>query len=463
MNFAILKLLSIASIGVVCAVVTTHIIDQSGRTEEIAGGTQADTQKPSAITDPPDFPSPSAKIDSPTSSADSNTDSFHVGDKLRIDFYERLDQEEEKWGRMHSSRSAFRQRMEFSGEYLVADDGTISLPLIGAFAITKRSNRDLEGAAEALLGRKGFVTVSVIEHQPVYVLGPVKKPGSYKYASGMTVLHAVALAGGLDRITLEPWQRVESVRENGKRQEAIERIARLLALAAVLKSEHDGSPIQVPPRLTEAVGEEDARRLISEQREHRQTAVWLQGNRASAMKAAVDNAKNEVAILFDGTKPFDEIIKLKAERVENVKTLIKSNVLANPVLVQVQSELSDVQERKQTALAAVALAKQRLALAEQELTRQHAQAQAELEQEITTTDQAITDDERELEASKGVLNALSAGSARGDAPLGETDVVYQIVRRDGQEASVFAAAGTVLLEPGDLVRVRQKAETLDSR
>ena len=43
-----------------------------------------------------------------------------------------------------------------------------------------------------------------LERQPVYVLGPVKNPGAYKYAPGMTVLHAVALAGGLDRAPVEP-------------------------------------------------------------------------------------------------------------------------------------------------------------------------------------------------------------------------------------------------------------------
>jgi hypothetical protein len=111
------------------------------------------------------------------------------------------------------------------------------------------------------------------------------------------------------------------------------------------------------------------------------------------------------------------------------------------MFVQAQSDLSDVQERKQTALT------------------EQAQSLAEIEQEITTTDKAIADGERELQASKGVLKVLRRGSAaRRDTMLTEADVAYEIVRRGPQGATVVATAGTALLEPGDLVCVRQKSE-----
>jgi hypothetical protein len=42
--------------------------------------------------------------------------------------------------------------------------------------------------------------------------------------------------------------------------------------------------------------------------------------------------------------------------------------------------------------------------------------------------------------------------------LTEADVAYEIVRRGPQGATVIATAGTGLLEPGDLVRVRPKSE-----
>jgi len=386
-----------------------------------------------------------------------------IGDKLRIGFYERMELDEEKWGRQRSLRPAFQQRMELSGEYAVNDDGAISVPLVGSFPVTKRSIRELEvalaGAAEALIGRKGFVTIAALERQPVYILGPVKNPGAYKYAPGMTVLHAVALAGGLDRAPAEPWQRMEAVRETGKKHGAIERTTRLMARVAVLKSEFTASQPQVPVRLAGMVGNGAARSAVREQMERRQSVLWMRGIRESAAKAAVENAKREVETLADGIPPFDENIKLRAGRVESMRSLKNSNVVANSVLVQVQSELSDAQERRQAAVNALGLAKYRFSVAEQESARLQAETQVALEQEISAAEQEIADTERDIGSSEGVLKVVQAGAARRDTPASESSLVYEIVRQSPQGAVIIAAMGTASLEPGDLVRVHPRLET----
>jgi exopolysaccharide production protein ExoF len=62
---------------------------------------------------------------------------FGVGDRLKLAFYERVDVEEDKWGRT-SSASALRsilQRPELSGEYTVQEDGTITVPLLGSIPV----------------------------------------------------------------------------------------------------------------------------------------------------------------------------------------------------------------------------------------------------------------------------------------------------------------------------------------
>jgi exopolysaccharide production protein ExoF len=148
---------------------------------------------------------------------------FGVGDRLKVAFYERVEVEEDKWGRS-SSASALRgvlQRLELSGEYAVQDDGTISVPLLGSIPVANRSaqqvHADLVEAFDQLLGRNGLVNILSLERSPIYVLGPVKNPGSFKYVPGMTILHAIALSGGLDRGTSEPWQKIGAVRQAERR------------------------------------------------------------------------------------------------------------------------------------------------------------------------------------------------------------------------------------------------------
>ncbi len=88
-----------------------------------------------------------------------------------------------------------------TGEFRVNDSGNIALPLVGAVHAAGLTSGGLEAAvADALrrgnLVRHPSVAVEVIAYRPIYVLGEVNKPGQYAYEPGMTVVTAVAVAGG---------------------------------------------------------------------------------------------------------------------------------------------------------------------------------------------------------------------------------------------------------------------------
>ncbi len=379
------------------------------------------------------------------------------GDKLRIVFYEHLSIDEDKWERSRQPRISFQQRMELSGEYTVQDDGTISLPLLGSVSVASSSTQELQAALaslfEKLMGRGGFVTVASLERLPVYVLGPVKNPGAYKYAPAMTALHAVALAGGLDRGATEQWQKVEAVRETERRRGRLEIITRVMARVAVLKSERDGVPLVAPPALVELVSEAEAQNMLNEESERRQTTLLARNAREAALKATVENARGEVEAVSGRIAPIDEIVKLREQRVNEVRALINRNVVNNAVLMQAQSELSDVQERRQDALRTISLAKQRLVLAEQDWSRGQTEAKIDLERSLEVAQQQIADAQREVAASEGVLTVIRKGNSRTAAPVTEAMLSFEIVRWTEKGAIVLPATGTTGLEPGDLVRI----------
>ena len=52
------------------------------------------------------------------------------------------------------------------------------------------------------------VAVEVIAYRPIYVLGEVNKPGQYPYQPGMTVVTAVAVAGGFTYRAVEGYAAV---------------------------------------------------------------------------------------------------------------------------------------------------------------------------------------------------------------------------------------------------------------
>jgi polysaccharide export outer membrane protein len=89
---------------------------------------------------------------------------------------------------------------DLSGQFLIDGSGSIAMPLIGDLDVGGLSVRDIEKAIVAKLKpdylKNPRVSVEVMNYRPFYILGEVKRPGSYPYVSGMTVINAVALGGG---------------------------------------------------------------------------------------------------------------------------------------------------------------------------------------------------------------------------------------------------------------------------
>ncbi len=84
--------------------------------------------------------------------------------------------------------------------YAVSGGGDISMPLIGSIDVAGLTLKDIENKITFAL-RDGYlvnpsVAIEVSQYRPFYILGEVRNPGSYSYVSNMSVLNAVALAGG---------------------------------------------------------------------------------------------------------------------------------------------------------------------------------------------------------------------------------------------------------------------------
>jgi polysaccharide export outer membrane protein len=89
---------------------------------------------------------------------------------------------------------------DITGEYEIDSNGYVSVPLAGRMKAAGRTARQLERtiAAELSKGiiRDPRVNVEIAAYRPFYILGEVKKAGEYPYRNGLTVLDAVASAGG---------------------------------------------------------------------------------------------------------------------------------------------------------------------------------------------------------------------------------------------------------------------------
>lgn len=86
------------------------------------------------------------------------------------------------------------------GEFVVSSTGKVSLPLIGDIQAAGKTVRDFQDTVRAALAngylRDPRVSAEVLNYRPFYILGEVNKPGDYPYINGLSVMNAIATAGG---------------------------------------------------------------------------------------------------------------------------------------------------------------------------------------------------------------------------------------------------------------------------
>ena len=87
-----------------------------------------------------------------------------------------------------------------SGEFNIAGNGRLSFPLIGDVAAAGSTVGAVGNAITGAL-KDGYikdprVSVEVLTFRPYYLFGEVNKPGEYPYENGLTIMNAVATAGG---------------------------------------------------------------------------------------------------------------------------------------------------------------------------------------------------------------------------------------------------------------------------
>jgi polysaccharide export outer membrane protein len=90
---------------------------------------------------------------------------------------------------------------QLTGDFHVGQDGTVAFPLIdvvpaAGLTVSQFAERIKEQLKQKDLLRNPSVSIQIVSYRPFFIIGEVARPGEYPYAPHMTVLSAVAVAGG---------------------------------------------------------------------------------------------------------------------------------------------------------------------------------------------------------------------------------------------------------------------------
>lgn len=388
-----------------------------------------------------------------------------VGDRLKITFFESLDIGSRATAGAIDSAAAgpalqtFYQRMDLSGEFNIDQDGSISLPRLGRFVLAGRSvpeiQADLAITFTRVMGRPADVNVTITERQPIYVVGPVKQPGSYKFVSGMMVIQAVALAGGFEHGLVGTSQAIEGIREFERVQKSADQMKRLLARRARFEAQRGGmNSLQAPEQLIAIAGENGADTYLASENALLRVERSQRDLQSTEAVTAVTLAQNELQALRLKLTALETQRGIKAERFAELQKLMTRGITTRNGVVAVRSELAEIETQRHEALVAIVRAEGRVKLAEQAQRRVHADASASLIRAIAQVDSEISELNGALASTELIMTFVEESSSRLTLAKTTSRPTYEIVRQGSDGASIRSATETSVLQPGDVLKIQ---------
>ncbi len=349
-----------------------------------------------------------------------------------------------------------------NSEYAIGPSGRVSLPLIGEVAAAGLSVNELaKSIGQRLQARMGLteapdIAVEVSKFRPFYLVGAVDKPGEYAYRPGMTVLQAIAVAGGVSR-TGENGGRIERevIQARGDLVMFSHEFNSLLARRARLDAEVKGmNRPQFPAALTQkSEGNEAVGTLVSQEENIFRARRELFDNQVATLEQLTRNLQGQVKSSEDQIVTHDKQAALFRQELDSIADLVKKGystltrkLTLERTVVQMQGDRLRLQdgllrvngELSRTNIALLDLHSKRVT----EATADLRDVQGKLEAIAHRSDTA----ERLLYESEAVAPMLIAERSRG----GRREPVYRIVRSTGAEIS---ATEMTAIEPGDTIKV----------
>jgi exopolysaccharide production protein ExoF len=390
------------------------------------------------------------------------------GDRLKITFYESLGVAVDQGGVASGSGvTAVFPRMDLSSEYTVDETGTLDIPRLGHVTGSGRSLSALqtELAAEfrRVFGRTSDVHAEIVERQPIYVLGGVRNAGSLKYAPGMIVLQALALAGGMEPGVADLSRAIEAIRETERLRQATDRLDRLLVRQARLQAHLGRSndimvPDSIRSRLAGKMPQEGLAALLAGE-----TATLIAEREAYQQQLAlaqrqVNIARIEIEVQKTRSDQLKVVSARKTERLRELEQVAARGSVSQFKLSEVSLDISELGLRQEDLRVAMAQGERRLVEAEIVQAKLELEYSVGLRKELTTTMQDIAACKQEIASMQAVTQVLRNGLP-DTAGGSDKPAAIRITRRGPDGFKVVQATAMTLLVPGDTVQVSSGERT----
>lgn len=378
-----------------------------------------------------------------------------IGDKIQFRFFAKvgvpkLDGDGSSPALM--DRVAF-ERLDLSGIYDVAEDGTAALPLIGRLALVGRTLACAEALVASAVAAQdtsvSAVTAAFSSRLPVTVSGAVSAPGSYAHTPSMTVNRLLNLAGASfteGPITPQEFEGFAAQRDEILHRQilAMLELGRLMANVAGADSIDISGGVGAKISASVAASVIDAENLalrldksVSQMTDKR-NAVAIAG-----LKQKLEDTGNQLVLI-------DTQVATLQSRHDEMTTFKTRGLIQGSQLDLVLSNLMELRRIKMQLVTEQSNLASQIKLAEEDARLTVQQRQQELSRRAATVSGEIDLFELQIAAIEVRLARHGIGSAGANLAL---PLVVSVQRNTVAGPTQFEAALDTPVLPGDMLSV----------
>ncbi|TIT81596.1 MAG: exopolysaccharide biosynthesis protein, partial [Mesorhizobium sp.] len=262
-------------------------------------------------------------------------------------------------------------------EVVVDDRGSISLPMLGDIQARGLTTVALSQAIQHAFQQqklilKPFVKVEIGQYRPFFISGTVAHPGSYPFQPGITVRHALAIAGGFRATAVgntEPALEIADLRST-RANLAIEEY-RLKVRLARLQAESQNKSFVAPPDPPVEFGGKLIADIIASEQAQLDARLAAYRDDISYLEASLDRAKKEATMVAASREEREKTANIQLEELQSARSLREKGLVTNSnVMTAERAHTSYRAELAQTELQQQQ-AQQAMLNAESELRKKH--------------------------------------------------------------------------------------------
>jgi polysaccharide export outer membrane protein len=342
-------------------------------------------------------------------------------------------------------------------------DGDVAFPFVGFIHAAGLSLAELRASVANSLVQGGAmqnpqVTIEIVEHRPFFVTGDVAHPGAIPYRKGLTVRHAVALAGGFDALRFRTENPLMMAPDLKSAREAL-RVdwATVEVRIASLKAEMDGRAEFNAPSLP-AGGDvvksiiDGEQKALAERLQEWAKQTEFQQRKISSLQADVDS-------LTSSLRQQGDAAKYQAAALERTSGGAAKGVTALDRVDEERRALAQIDAQETDAGARLAEANRELAAAVRDMDRMRGERQERLNKEAEAL--VVEREKISLQVKASAEKLLYAGAIK--AQLRHSAGLRIAIRRisGGVRTTLQGDEDSEIL-PDDVIDIQIDPEKIDS-